>query len=210
MTHKQPPEEKTEANLKSLYTRSVVNSLSSGMVNPFMGAYAVKLGASPSLMGWFRSSSNISNNVMQVIWGRLSDRLRKRIPFIILGGLTATLAAGILMMTIDGTLQGMFFVPLTTATVLGAVSSLAVLGIKEKKDGGKPNLRQHFDSDIFSVLKYARRNHDFLKYCYVAAAFEFFMSMSWPLFSITQITILNASMLELALLSVVQSIVMIA
>jgi MFS family permease len=130
MTRKQPPEEKTEANLKSLYTRSVVNSLSSGMVNPFTGAYAVKLGASPSLMGWFQSSSNISNNVMQVIWGRLSDRLRKRIPFIILSGLTATLAAGILMMTIGGTLQGMFFIPLTAATVLGIVSSLPMLGIK--------------------------------------------------------------------------------
>ena len=190
------------------------------MVNPFTGAYAVKLGASPSLMGWFQSSSNISNNVMQVIWGRLSDRLRKRISFIILsgltvsalwipmifvtnatqliillavqallgsmatpaltaiigdlvptsrfgranasinlwasiGGLTATLAAGILMMTIGGTLQGMFFIPLTAATVLGIVSSLAVLGIKEKKNGGKPNLRQHFASDIFSVLKHA-------------------------------------------------------
>jgi MFS family permease len=275
MTRKQPPEEKTEANLKSLYTRSVVNSLSSGMVNPFTGAYAVKLGASSSLMGWFQSSSNISNNVMQVIWGRLSDRLRKRIPFIILGGLTvsalwipmifvtnatqliillavqallgsmatpaltaiigdlvptsrfgranasinlwasiggliATLAAGILMMTIGGTLQGMFFIPLTAATVLGIVSSLPVLGIKEKKNSEKPNLKQHFASDIFSVLKYTRKNPDFLKYCYVVATFEFFMSISWPLFSITQVTVLNVSMLQLALLSVVQSVVMIA
>jgi MFS family permease len=239
------------------------------MVNPFTGAYAVKLGASPSLMGWFQSSSNISNNVMQVIWGRLSDRLRKRISFIILsgltvsalwipmifvtnatqliillavqallgsmatpaltaiigdlvptsrfgranasinlwasiGGLTATLAAGILMMTIGGTLQRMFFIPLTAATVLGIVSSLPMLGIKEKKNSEKPNLKQHFASDIFSVLKYTRKNPDFLKYCYVAAAFEFFISISWPLFSITQVTILNASMLQLALLSVVQ------
>ena len=36
------------------------------------------------------------------------------------------------------------------------------------------------------------------------------MSISWPLFSITQVTVLNAPMLQLALLSVVQSIVMIA
>ena len=245
------------------------------MVNPFTGAYAVKLGASSSLMGWFQSSSNISNNVMQVFWGRLSDRLRKRIPFIILGGLivsalwipmifvtnatqliillavqtlldsmatpaltaiigdlvptsrfgranasiylwasigglAATLAAGILMMTVGGTLQGMFFIPLTAATVLGIISSLPLLGLKEKKSTEKPDLKQHFFSDIFSVLKYARKNLDFVKYCYVVATFEFFMSISWPLFSITQVTVLNASMLQLALLSVVQSIVMIA
>jgi len=39
------PEKKTEPDLKPLYARSVVNSLSGGMVNPFMGAYAVELGA---------------------------------------------------------------------------------------------------------------------------------------------------------------------
>jgi MFS family permease len=275
MSQEQSSEEKTEASLKALYTRSVVNSLSSGMVNPFTGAYAVKLGASSSLMGWFQSSSNISNNVMQVVWGRLSDRLRKRIPFIILGGLTvsalwipmifvtnatqlimllavqallgsmatpaltaiigdlvpasrfgrvnasiylwssiggliATLAAGMLMVTIGGTLQGMFFVPLTVAAVLGIISCIPVLGIKEKKSTEKLHLRQRFFSDIFSVLKYTRKNPDFIKYCYVVATFEFFMSIAWPLFSITQVTVLNASMLQLALLSVVQSIVMIA
>jgi MFS family permease len=275
MSQKRPTEEKTEADLKPLYTRSVVNSLSSGMVNPFTGAYAVKLGATSSLMGWFQSSSNISNNVMQVVWGRLSDRLKKRIPFIVLGGLIvsvlwipmifvtnatqlimllavqallgsmatpaltaiigdlvptsrfgranasiflwasiggliATLASGILMVTIGGTLQEMFFIPLTAATALGIISCLPVLGMKEKKNTEKTDLKQHFFSDIFSVLKYARRNRDFLKYCYVAATFEFFMSIAWPLFSITQVTVLNASMLQLALLSVVQSIVMIA
>jgi MFS family permease len=275
MSRKQPSEEKTEGDLKPLYTRSVVNSLSSGMVSPFTGAYAVKLGASSSLMGWFQSSSNISNNVMQVIWGRLSDKLGKRIPFIILGslivsalwipmifvtnatqlimlfaiqallgsmatpaltaiigdlvptsrfgranasiylwasigGLTATLAAGILMANIGGTLQGMFFIPLTAAAVLGIVSCLPMLGIKERKRTEKHDLKQHFFSDIFSVLKYARKTPDFLKYCYVAATFEFFMSIAWPLFSITQVSVLNASMFQLALLSVVQSAVMIA
>lgn len=76
-----------EAGLKTLYARSVINSFSSGMVNPFTGYFAVNLGASSSEMGWFQSSSNLSNNVMQVLWGRLSDRLKRRIPFILLGGL---------------------------------------------------------------------------------------------------------------------------
>jgi len=137
VSQKRPAEEKTEADLKLLYTRSVMNSLSSGMVNPFTGAYAVKLGATSSMMGWFQSSSNISNNVMQVVWGRLSDRLKRRIPFIILGGLIATLASRVLMATIGGILQGTFFIPLTAATALGIISSLAMLGMKEKKNTEK-------------------------------------------------------------------------
>ncbi|MEM3609187.1 MAG: MFS transporter, partial [Candidatus Bathyarchaeia archaeon] len=80
-------ENEIEENLKYLYTRSVVNSLGSGMVNPFMGAYAVELGASSSEMGWFQSSINLSTNVMQIFWGRLSDKLKRRSPFIILGGI---------------------------------------------------------------------------------------------------------------------------
>jgi len=46
------------------------------MINPFVGPYAVKeLGALSSKMGWFQPMSNISNNVMQVFWSRLGDRL---------------------------------------------------------------------------------------------------------------------------------------
>jgi MFS family permease len=244
------------------------------MVNPFMGAYAVKLGASPSDMGWFQSSSNISNNVMQVIWGRLSDRLRQRIPFIIfgglivsvlwlpmmfvtspiqlivllsfqallgsmatptwtaligdlvptsklgranasiglwasIGGLIATMAAGVLMVVVGGTLQGMFFIPFMAATAFGLISSVVMLGIKERKNGQKLDLKKHLASDIFGVITYARKTPAFLKYCYVDGVFEFFMSISWPLFSITLVSVLNASMLEIAFLSVVQSIVMI-
>jgi MFS family permease len=65
----------------------MVNSLGLGMVNPFIGVYAVELGASSSEMGWLQSLASLSNNVMQVFWGKLSDRFGKRIPFIVLGGL---------------------------------------------------------------------------------------------------------------------------
>jgi len=40
---KESPEKGTEPDLKPLYARSVVDSLSDDMVNPFMGAYAVEL-----------------------------------------------------------------------------------------------------------------------------------------------------------------------
>jgi len=263
-----------ELNLRPLYIRSIVNSLSIGTVNPFLGAYAVKLGASSSEMGWFQSSTNLSNNVMQVFWGRLSDRLKRRIPFIVLGSLIvsglwipiifvtsasqliillaiqallgsmatpawtaligdlvpsfklgranatinlwasigsliATLSSGIIMIAIGGTLQEMFLVPLTVATICGVTSSLIMFKLKEKKNNEKLNLKEHFASKILGldVLARARKMPYFIKYCYVEGIFQFFMSISWPLFSITQIRILKASMLQIALLSVVQSFV---
>ena len=264
----------TKINLRPLYIRSIVNSLSIGTVNPFLGAYAVKLGASSSEMGWFQSSTNLSNNVMQVFWGRLSDRLKRRIPFIVLGSLIvsglwipiifvtsasqliillaiqallgsmatpawtaligdlvpsfklgranatinlwasigsliATLSSGIIMIAIGGTLQEMFLVPLTVATICGVTSSLIMFKLKEKKNNEKLNLKEHFASKILDldVLARARKMPYFIKYCYVEGIFQFFMSISWPLFSITQIRILKASMLQIALLSVVQSFV---
>jgi len=269
--HETLPEDKTEANLNPLYIRSVVNSLGTGMVNPFMGAYAVKLGASLSDMGWFQSSTNLSNNVMQVFWGRLSDRLRRRIPFIVFGGLIvsglwiptmfvtnsiqliillaiqallgsmaipawtaligdlvpsfkfgranatislwasigsliATLVSGVIMITVGGTLQEMFFIPLMVATICGIASSFVLLSIKEKRNNERLNLKENFKSDISGIWKHVRETPDFIKYCYVVGIFEFFMSIAWPLFSMTEIRVLNASMLQIALLSFVQSI----
>jgi len=78
------------ADLKPLYVRSVVNSFGSGTVNPFLSAYAVKLSASASEMGVFQSVSNMAPNLMQIPWGRLSDKLGKRVPLIILGSVIAS------------------------------------------------------------------------------------------------------------------------
>jgi MFS family permease len=264
-------EDEKEANLKPLYVRSVVNSLGSGMVSPFMGAYAVKLGASSAEMGWYQSSSNISNNIMQVFWGRLSDKVKRRVPFIIIGTLTmallwipmifvinatqliiliavqavlgsmatpaltaligdlvpssklgrananinlwtsigsliATIASGVLMISIGGTPQEIMFLPLLIATFCGIMSCLPIVYIKEKKNGEKLNLTKEFASDFFSMLKYAWKNSEFVKYCTVVGFFEFSMSICWPLIPRTQVDVLGASMLQIALLSVVQSL----
>jgi MFS family permease len=242
------------------------------MVGPFMGAYAVKLGASASDMGWFQSSSNLSNNVMQVFWGRLSDRLRRRIPFIILGGLIvaglwipmmfvasasqliillavqallgsmatpawtaligdlvpslrlgrvnsavnlwasigsliATLVSGAIMVFVGGTPQEILFVPFAVAIVFGLISSLVMVYIKEGKNGEKLNLTKNLASDFSSILHQAKKTPDFVKYCYVEGIFQFFMSISWPLISITQVEVLNASMLDIALLTVAQALI---
>jgi MFS family permease len=271
-TEEKAKQTEKEANLKPLYTRSVVNSFSSGMVNPFTGAYAVRLGASSSDMGWFQSSTNLSNNLMQVFWGRLSDRIKRRIPFIVVGttvlsalwipmifvtnatqlivllavqallgsmatpawtaligdlvpslrlgranasinlwsavgSVTATLASGILMISIGGSIHQILFIPLIVAAFCGIASSLVILRIREKRNSEKLDLKQNLTSDILKVVSHARRTPRFLKYCYVDGVVQFFMSISWPLFAITEIRVLNASMLQLAFLSVGQTVV---
>ena len=91
-TERIPPSD--SANLNPLVLRSVVNSFGMGMVNPFIGPYAVQLGASPSEMGWFQSFANLGNNVLQIFWGRLSDKLGRRVPFLVLGNLIITVRVG--------------------------------------------------------------------------------------------------------------------
>jgi MFS family permease len=259
--------------LKIVYVRSVANALGTGMINPFVGPYAVKeLGASSSDMGWFQSMSNISNNVMQVLWGRLSDRIGRRIPFIVLGGLIvallwvpmlfvnsasqlvilisfqallgsmavpawtaligdlvpssrlgrvnatinlwasvggilATMASGAIMTAVGGSMRNQIIIPIAVATGCGLLSSVVMVYIKtEKTRKDSAEAKKAFIKDLYDVLKIAEKSRDFVKYCICSAVFNFFMSIAWPLFAITQVKVLKASMLEIALLSVVQAI----
>ncbi len=253
-------------DLNPLFLRSIVNAVGMGMVNPFISAYAVQLGASSSGMGWFQSSANLSNNALQVFWGRLSDKSGRRVPFIVLGNLIimtlwipmmfvtdatqliilvavqallgsmatptwvaligdlvpasrlgrvnasislwsslgtliATLASGYIMISIGGSMQKMFFIPFAVAIVCGLVSALVMVRVRERR-GQSPNSKD--TESLSSVAANIRKSPDFLKYTFAAAFFTFFMAIAWPLFSITLIRGLNASMLEIALLSAVQ------
>jgi len=260
-------------DLKPLYVRSIVNSLGSGTVSPFLSVYAVKLGASASEMGVFQSVSNLAPSLMQVPWGKLSDKIGRRVPLIILGSiiasvlwiplmlvssanqliavigiqailgsmatpawtaligdlvhsslrgkitslinrsagvgtLFATLAAGYLMVLVQGTVQEMFFIPLLIAVLLGVASSLVMLLVREKPHPNNNSARSLFS--LRDVAKNVRSSPDFVRFCIVSCVFGFFMSMSWPLFTLTTVKVLNASMLEIALISVVQGVVTIA
>ena len=273
MTKRNGESSGNEKKLKIVYVRSVANALGTGMINPFVGPYAVKeLGASSSEMGWFQSMSNISNNVMQVFWGRLSDRLGKRIPFIVFGGLIvailwlpilfvktasqlvmlislqallgsmavpawtaligdlvpssrlgrinatinlwasvgsilATMASGAIMTAIGGSVRDQIIIPIVVATACGLLSSFVMFYVKAERTGkGDAEKRKTFLRDLLDVVKVAGKSPDFVKYCTCSAVFNFFMSIAWPLFAITQVKVLKASMLEIAALSVVQGI----
>jgi MFS family permease len=211
--------------------------------------------------------------MMQMPWGKLSDKIGRRIPFILVGGLItsilwvplmfvtsanqliivmavqsvlgsmatptwtaligelmhsskrgmttaainraaaigsllATLAAGYLMVMIKGTLQQMFLIPLVAAVTCGVASSLVVILVHEKP---RPNGSSNGSIfDFRDVIKHVRGNSDFTRFTTASIVFGFFMSLSWPLFSITTISVLNASMLEIAIINVIQGAVMIA
>jgi MFS family permease len=100
----------------------------------------------------------------------------------------------------------MLVIPVIVAMAFGVASSLIMLRTKEKA-GRKPE--QQISPEKLSIVEIMRGSPDFPRYCSVVATYEFFMSMSWPLFSITQVKVLNASPLQIALLSVVQMLVMI-
>ncbi|MEM2147862.1 MAG: MFS transporter [Candidatus Bathyarchaeia archaeon] len=272
MAEKVDEDASREKRLKLVYVRSVANSLGTNMVSPFVSPYAVKeLGASSSDMGWLQSVSNISNNIMQVLWGELSDRLGRRVPFIVVGGLivallwvpmllvntanqlvliialqallgsmmvpawtaligdlvpssrlgrvnaainlwasvgtlSATLASGLIMNSIGGTVREQLMIPVAVATVCGLIASLIMFQVKEGKtkkvEANTKKLALNF-AEIFRLIK---ESPDFTRYCTASAVFNFFMSIAWPLFAITQVKVLNASMFEIALLSVVNGI----
>ncbi|MCS7115486.1 MAG: MFS transporter [Nitrososphaerota archaeon] len=257
--------------LTPLYARSLVYSFGAGMIGPFTGAYAVKLGASSSEMGWFQSSANLSNNIMQILWGMLSDKLKRRVPFIIYGGLIvavlwvpmmfianaaqliillalqallgsmvtpawtaligdivpsirlgrvnaslnlwastgnliATLISGLIMVRIGTQPREMFVIPLITASACGIISSAIMLKVKEGGNVEKLNLKGNLVYDMSKMVSCAKKSPDFVRYCYVEGAFHFSMSIAWPLMAITQIKVLNASMFDIAIFTVVQSV----
>jgi hypothetical protein len=171
---------------------------------------------------------------MQIFWGRLSDKTKRRIPYIVLGttvlsflwipmifvadatqlivllavqALVATMGSGVLMYAIGGSIHQLLFVPLIIASISGIASSLILLRMKDKKNGEKLNLKENFTSDMAKIASQVKKSPRFIRYCYVDGTVQFFMSISWPLFSITEIRVLNASMLQLALLSVGQTVV---
>ncbi len=76
---------------RALYLRSVLDSFGGGLIGPFLSYFALDLGASDVDLGWFTAVTNLTPNLMQVVWGGLSDRVGRRVPFIFLGGLWTAL-----------------------------------------------------------------------------------------------------------------------
>ncbi|MGQ9479052.1 MAG: MFS transporter [Thermoproteota archaeon] len=77
--------------LKWIYGRAFANSLSNSMVSPFIYVYAARIGVAPGEIGWMHSFNNLFTNSLQVPWGRLSDRIGRRVIIIVATSLLASL-----------------------------------------------------------------------------------------------------------------------
>ena len=68
--------------------RSFIISAGAAAAASFVGVYGVFLGASPAEMGFLQSTSTSVSNGGQILWGRISDRVGRRLPFLIMGSIS--------------------------------------------------------------------------------------------------------------------------
>ncbi len=67
--------------------RSFIISIGATAASAFIGVTGVFLGSTAVEMGWLQSASNSLSNGAQLLWGRLSDRVGKRKPFLVAGSI---------------------------------------------------------------------------------------------------------------------------
>jgi len=112
--------------------------------------------------------------------------------------LLATLVSGFVMQL--SLTPDVFIIPFLIAAITGIIGSLITLKIKSVD---KPNkyvkITDLFKYNLFSALK----NKTFKIFIVASFISNFMMAISWPLFNITTVELLNATMLEIAILSVI-------
>ena len=74
-------------NRKLIALRSFIIAAGATAAASFVGVFAVMIGASAVEMGWLQSSSNSLSNLGQILWGRISDRVGRRTPFLVAGSI---------------------------------------------------------------------------------------------------------------------------
>ncbi len=68
----------------ALYSRSISFSTSNGLIAPFVSIISLKLGASAGILAWIQAVNNFLRQLLEPIFGRLTDFTKRRIPFIVI------------------------------------------------------------------------------------------------------------------------------
>ncbi|MGC8577055.1 MAG: MFS transporter [Thermoproteota archaeon] len=89
---------------------------------------------------------------------------------------------------------------LMISALLGIIASITTLKIKSKDAG----LYNRFS--ITEALFQMRRQKDFMLFTTLTFFFSYFQSIPWPLFAITQVKILNITMLQVAYMTIINSV----
>lgn len=105
---------------RALYSRSIATSTSRGLVQPFVSMIALTMGASAGILGWIQSISNLLSTFMGPIFGRFSDLVKRRIPFVVISTLSWGIPYVLLYWIID---------PWIIVLIVALVNLLGSLGI---------------------------------------------------------------------------------
>lgn len=256
----------------SMYANQVGVNFGRGMADPFVPALAIHLQATPAQLGWLQAFVNLFPTVMQVPWGKLSDFLGRRIPFLIVGGvlsfsmyfvmlgvmnagqlimlvalqmfigsmmipawsalvgdftnarnrgtimgkffavssvasLVATLLAGSIMSDGSGSVLSVYAIPFFIAGASGIAGSLLLLHVKEGKRRmyASPRRMFAFSMRSFIFISDLTENIYFRNLVVLQSAFNLIMSLIWPLLYLTYIRVLGASLLDIAVMTVIST-----
>jgi MFS family permease len=261
-----------QADIISKMTSNQIGvNLGKGMADPYVPYLAIQLGATPAQLGWLQAFTNLFPTVMQVPWGKLSDFLGRRIPFLVIGGvlsfalyffmveainawqliiivaiqmfigsmmiptwsalvgdvttvknrgavmgrffavsslasLTGTLFAGAVIPEAGTTVQR-FAIPFFIAGFSGILGSALLYEIYEKKRRlyASPKTIFKFSLRSFIFISDLTENKYFRNLVVLNTTFNFLMSIIWPILYLTYVNVLNASALEIGILTVIST-----
>jgi MFS family permease len=255
-----------------MYANQVGVSFGKGMADPFVPALAIHLAATPAQLGWLQAFINLFPTVMQVPWGKFSDFLGRRTPFLVVGGvlsfsmyffmlgamnagqlimlvalqmfigsmmipawsalvgdvtnarnrgtimgkffavssvasLVATLFAGSMMSEGSGSVLAIYAIPFILAGASGIAGSIFIMRVKEggRKMYASPRRIFAFGLKSFLFISDLRENIHFRNLVILQSVFNFIMSLIWPLLYLTYIDVLDASLFEIAIMTVIST-----
>lgn len=266
----------------ALESISFVQNFSNGLIAPYISMIALTLGATGIHLAWISSISNLFVYFFNPLFGRLSDKTRKRKSFIIFSNLTwfipyililwaktplaiivcvgcvyillsigvspwnafqnelfpakkraelssklfwvsaiatmiATFITGFFLTLVFGEIpfQQIIYLPVIISFLMASFASFRLSRVEQ------PNKRSNsltFDASrltnsekngqlsenktALQGIQSIWNNKPFRKYAILSTFYSLFQSMFWPMFSYKQVSILNASNLEIALLAI--------
>ncbi|MHA1200828.1 MAG: MFS transporter [Candidatus Heimdallarchaeaceae archaeon] len=263
------PDIKKEESI-ALYSRSMAMSISNGLVSPFVSLITLKMGSGAAVLGWVQAVTNLLRQFLDPLFGRISDMMKRRIPFIVIstitwiipyaflyfvnapayiiliaaivnilmsfgnpawtalqnelfpakvrgkltgrvtwfgsfGSMIATLSTGLILTYAFGEnvdYHKFVYIPVAIGVFISILAVLPFLKISEPLQR-KGALFNKPTKSLKVSLKEIFSNKPFRKFTILYSIFGLFWTMSWPLFSIKQVNILEASPFQIALLEIV-------
>jgi len=165
----------TKRTKLAMYANQLIGSLGSGLASPFIPYYAAYLSFNSEEMGFVQAVSNFFPNAFQYLWGKLSDLIRRRIIFVVIGGIVSYLMFSAFIVThtfyyflLALSVQAIFsaMVPPAWNALIGEVSSLNKRGIFIANLSFYSNLASLISLIFFTVYAFKNLNLNIIIFYY--------------------------------------------